>query len=542
MSGLQKAFEYLDRFVEQKMAMVHTPGAVVALTDRERTRRVSTYGFADLETRTLVTPDTLFTIGSVGKSFTAVAVLQAHEDGLLDLHAPVTETLPWFQVQSKYEPITIHHLLTHSSGLIRGADFSPDPHSIVWALRETETGFRPGERCHYSDIGYKILGLVLQEVRGQSYGDVLQRRIFDPLGMTATEPVITHEIRPRLAKGYRPLYDDRPTHISHPLVPAAWVETDSGDGSIASTAEDMAKYVSMLLNRGKGPNGPMISEASYDLMIQAWIEGDDWIWSNYGYGMYVFEEGGFAYIGHGGDTPGYEAYMAADLDNGYGTVVLTTHPYPPGLIWGVIRIFQAAYLDKPLPPTLPPPDPTRVGNGADYAGIYRAGGKTLSLVATGEKLLLELDNERVALEVRGHDCFYVNHPHFDRYLLRFGRANGSDEDAPVTEAYHGPDWYTNDRYTGPREFDYPQEWDAYVGHYRSFNPWETNFRVIVRKGKLLLVWPDGYEEALVPVEEATFRVGEKDFLPERLRFDQVVEGQAWRANLSNGNYYRFFTP
>jgi hypothetical protein len=277
-------------------------------------------------------------------------------------------------------------------------------------------------------------------------------------------------------------------------------------------------------------------------MIQAWIEGDDWIWSNYGYGIYVFEEGGFAYIGHGGDTPGYDAYIAADLDNGYGTVVLTTHPYPPGLIWGVIRIFQAAYLDKPLPPTLPPPDPTRVGNGADYAGIYRAGSKTLSLVATGEKLLLELDNERVALEVRGHDCFYVNHPHFDRYLLRFGRANGGDEDAPVTEAYHGPDWYTNDRYTGPREFDYPREWDAYVGHYRSFNPWETNFRVMVRKGKLLLVWPDGYEEALVPVEEATFRVGEKDFLPERLRFDQVVEGQAWRANLSNGNYYRFFTP
>jgi D-alanyl-D-alanine carboxypeptidase len=297
-----------------------------------------------------------------------------------------------------------------------------------------------------------------------------------------------------------------------------------------------------LLGRGKGPNGPIISEASYDLMTRAWIEGDDWIWGNYGYGIYVFKEGGFVYIGHGGDTPGYDAYIVADLDNGYGTVVLTTHPYPPGLIWGVVRSFQATYLDKPLPPISPPPDPTRVEDATDYAGTYRAGDKTLSLVAIGEKLLLELANERVALEVRGRDCFYVNHHDFDRYLLRFGRTDSGDEDAPVTEAYHGPDWYINDKYAGPKEFDYPQEWDAYVGHYRSFNPWETNFRVIVRKGKLLLVWPDGYEEALVPSEESTFRVGEEDYLPERLRFDQAVEGQTWRANLSNGSYYRFFTP
>jgi len=542
MSDLQKAFEQLDQYVEQKMAAACTPGMTIALTDREKTLRVSTYGFADLEAQIPVTPETLFEIGSIGKSFTAVAVLQACEAGLLDLHAPVTEYLPWFQVQSRYEPITIHHLLTHSSGLILGADFSPDPRSIIWALRETETGFPPGERCHYSDVGYKVLGLVLQAVCGRSYGDLLQQHILDPLGMTATEPAITHAIRPRLAKGYRHLYDDRPTHASHPLVPATWVETDSADGSIASTAEDMARYVRMLLNRGHGPNGPILSEASYDLMTRAWIAGDGWVWDNYGYGLYVFEEGGFAHVGHGGDTPGYEAYTWADLDNGYGAAVLVTQPYPSGLIANIIRTFQAAYLGKPLPPIPPQPVPTRLENGTDFVGAYRAGEKILTLVAEEDQLLLVLDNDRVALEKRGRDCLYVNHPDFDRYLLRFGRTDNGGEDAPVVEAFHGPDWYVNDRYTGPSDFEYPQEWDGYTGHYRSFNPWETNFRVIVRKGKLLLVWPDDYEQALVPVGKATFRIGEEEFLPERLRFDQIVDGKAWRAIMDNGDYYRFFTP
>jgi CubicO group peptidase (beta-lactamase class C family) len=542
-SKLQKAFEQLDQFVEQKMAATRTPGAAIALTDRENNLHVSTYGVADRETGIPVTPDTLFEIGSIGKSFTAVAVLQAHQAKLLDIQAAITDYLPWFQVRSAYDPITIHYLLTHSSGLIRGTEFSPDPRSMVWALRETDAAFPPGERCHYSDVGYKILGLVLQQVRGQSYTDVIQTHILDPLGMTASEPAISHAIRPRLATGYRHLYDDRPSHTSHPLVPVVWLETDSGDGSIASTAEDMAKYVRMLLNRGQGPHGPILSEEDYNRMTQPWIDGDYWIWGHYGYGLYVFEEGGFAHVGHGGDMPGYEAYITADLDNGLGTVVLVTQPYPAGLIWGVVRQFRSAYLDGTASASAisSPADPARVAKPADFAGTFRGGDKTLILTATGERLLLNLDAEQVTLEARGRDRFYVNHPEFDRYLLQFGRTDTSAAHAVVVEAFYGPDWYTNDRYSGQKVFEYPQAWHAFAGHYRSFNPWESNFRVIVRKGQLLLVWPAGDEETLIPLAPAEFRVGE-DFSPERLRFDQVVNGQALRANLSNCDYYRCFTP
>ena len=89
MTDLEVAFDRIDRFVEQRMESVRTPGMSIGLTDRQQLLRASTYGFADPEARTPVRSDTLFEIGSISKSFTAIAVLQAYEAGLLDLHGPV---------------------------------------------------------------------------------------------------------------------------------------------------------------------------------------------------------------------------------------------------------------------------------------------------------------------------------------------------------------------------------------------------------------------------------------------------------------------
>ena len=111
----------------------------------------------------------------------------------------------------------------------------------------------------------------------------------------------------------------------------------------------------------------------------------------------------------------------------------------------------------------------------------------------------------------------------------------------MAEAYYGGDWYAGERYAGPQTFDYPPEWDAYPGHYRSHIPWQTNFRVVLRTGALWLAWPEGGEERLTPVGEGAFCVGDA-FSPERLRFSQLVEGQALCATLPGDDYYRFFVP
>lgn len=125
MASLEKAFGYIDLLVKQRMKQANLPGWAIAVTDREKLLWVSTNGFADLKARIPVTPDSLFETGSIGKSFTCIALLQLQEAGILDLHAPVSQYLPWFEVESKFPPITPHHLMRHTAGIIRGTELAP---------------------------------------------------------------------------------------------------------------------------------------------------------------------------------------------------------------------------------------------------------------------------------------------------------------------------------------------------------------------------------------------------------------------------------
>jgi hypothetical protein len=125
---------------------------------------------------------------------------------------------------------------------------------------------------------------------------------------------------------------------------------------------------------------------------------------------------------------------------------------------------------------------------------------------------------------------------FELFLLRFGRDNGA-----VVEVAHGSDWFAGADYAGPRTFDHPDEWRAYPGHYRTPNPWFSNFRVVLRKGQLRFVDPGGDEEPTTPLEPGLFRIG-AEHSAERLRLDAVVRGKTQRATLSGVPYYRSFTP
>jgi len=125
MASLEEASRHLNQLIKLRMKAANIPGLAAAVTNREATLLISTQGFADMAARTPVTAETRFEIGSIGKSFTNIALLQLHDACRLDLHAPVTRYLPWFQVQSDYEPITIYHLMTHTAGIITGTELAP---------------------------------------------------------------------------------------------------------------------------------------------------------------------------------------------------------------------------------------------------------------------------------------------------------------------------------------------------------------------------------------------------------------------------------
>ena len=300
----------------------------------------------------------------------------------------------------------------------------------------------------------------------------------------------------------------------------------------------MAAYARVLLNSGQGPNASLIAVDRFDLMTATgvWTGGDF-----YGYGLAYYSVDGRRYIGHGGGNAGFRSALIVDLAAGLGVVLLANRM---GETDPLVEVAQAALtaaravddgLDLPTPPERN--DPTRVPDADAYSGDYRCNNRTMSIAAESGRLRRRSGGGSVLLERRSRDCFYVPHPDFALSLLQFERRDGT-----VVAASHGPDWYVNDRYSGPVSFDYPPHWDTYVGHYRARNPELSNFRVGVRKGSLTLFNPWGNTEPLVPLGEADFRIGLDEQSPETLCFSAIANGRALRADYSGCPYYRAFNP
>jgi len=422
----------LDEFAARVLDTGWAPAAAVAVTDPQETVVARTYGAA--------APDALWPVASIGKSFTAAIALQLVEEGLVDLHAPVTDYVPWLAIGTGSQPVTLHHLLTHSAGLVESSDHAPASNYDVIALTRLEAGFPPGDHRHYSNIGYRAVGVVLEAVTGQAYGALVQARVLDRLGMRDSVPVMLHETRHRLPGGHAPLYDDRPWRPEHGLVPAPWVESAEADGCVCCSPEELAVYL-----RALWTGGELLPDSSLALMksTQPPHEGND-----YGYGLEIHSDG----FGHGGDMLGYVAHMRVDTTSGLGVVAFA--------------------------------------NG--LAGAWALGEGALAIAT--------------------------------------GRAPGPPvEEVPAALSDDG---------------SCPAEWAAYLGRYRSHNPWLPTFVVAASNGSLVLGidWLNGSERLrLTALGDGRFRVGANEWSPERLGFDQIFHGRAQRATYSGMPYYRAFT-
>jgi D-alanyl-D-alanine carboxypeptidase len=533
-SQIRQVFSKLETLLERDFPIMNAPGVAIGLTDRKGLLGVKTFGYADLSERIPVQPGTLFEIGSISKSFACIIILQLYERGIINIHEPITTYLPWFKVKTAYHLFTLHHLMSHSAAIPVGTEQAMSAACAAWDMQVMEVTAPPGTFFHYSNDGYKLLGLVLQELLGRCYAEILEAKILAPLGMTSTEAAITQAARSRFAVGYEAYFDDRPLPPGGLLAPATWIESDTADGSIASTAEDMSAYLRMLLNRGQG----LLAEESFNKMVNPIIPtGDDIHGEYYGYGLTISEIDGCLAIGHGGGMVGYRSMMLADLNDGVGVIVLVNGPADPeDLARYALRLLRAAAQRVVLPSLPPKNNPIKVINAGDYTGTYKAGSKTFPLSASNDQLLLDHLGEKVILQRWAKDSFYVPHPAYDRFLLRINR-----EDGEVLDIFHGPDWFTRGHDERAPISDTPLIWNAYPGYYRSHNPWLTNFRVVLRKGVLVFIYPDGEEQPISSLDGEIFYLGEDARSPERLRFGPVLNGKAISAILSGGEYCRMFT-
>ena len=551
----------LDAFVDLYLEEMNCPGMTLGLAGRGGTIRTKGYGFSNPAARVPVTTDLLFEIGSITKSFVAITLLQLREEGKLDLGRPILEYLPWLPIETPYGTITIHHLLSHTSGLPDALNlFSSDPHARL------VQGFKPGEHFHYCNAGFQALGYLIEKLDGKPWYTSVAERVFTPLGMRDSFGAITNDTLKRRAHGWVPLYDDQPESRHGELAPAGAFLFENAAGSISSTPGDMARYMQMLIGRGQGPKGRILSEDSFRLLIKPVIESKQLgATSFYGYGIAVDHLDGHTILRHTGGMASFISSIIVDLDGGFGAFasVNAGHNFRPNPVTiYAVQLLNADAQKKTLPPRPLLPDPNFVGDAIAYAKTYSSpDGKAIEAVADGTRLTLRIDGKSVPIEMVEPGTFVSTMRPYARFPFVFVRTNenpsdvkpasspkeaatnhgtsqDNDQKHPFVELVWGPDWYASADYTGPREVHTTPELEVYTGHYRAESPWAGSTRVVVRRGRL---WLDG-TTPLEPIGPDIFRAGSEAWSPETASFHHFAAGKPRLLKVSGFDFWRVEAP
>jgi CubicO group peptidase (beta-lactamase class C family) len=272
------------------------------------------FGLANVEHQVSNTPQTVCRIGSITKQFTAVAILQLQERGLLSVNDPISKFFPKLPQGDK---ITIHHLLTHTSGIPSITEFPnlsriqrhpSTPTQVMSYFQDLPLEFDPGTECKYSDSGYIILGAIVEAVSGRSYEEYIKENFFKPLNMNSTYFDHNQTIIPQRASGYG-------VDKQGALVNAEFIEMSfpHGAGSLASTVEDLYRWDRAL------KEGKLLSSGSNRLLFTVHavsIKNE----ISYGYGFFIDADKGT--IGHTGSIEGFRAALYRYPDDDLTVIVL----------------------------------------------------------------------------------------------------------------------------------------------------------------------------------------------------------------------------
>ncbi len=205
------AVSVLNSIIRKNLEQQRIPGAAVALVHEGRVIFSQCYGYADTQKKVPITQDTYFMVGSLTKSFTALAVLKLIEQGKIDLNANIKNYIPDFSIRNFYDgeaPITINHLLTHTSGLMIDyyvhltGEKKQSKADLLSQLRKEYLCFKPGTASKYSNIGYRLLGIMIEQVTGERFENYLEKQVFEPLSMNQSSFDYTDDVAGHMSKGH----------------------------------------------------------------------------------------------------------------------------------------------------------------------------------------------------------------------------------------------------------------------------------------------------------------------------------------------------
>jgi CubicO group peptidase (beta-lactamase class C family) len=331
----------IDRYVRSEMDAQRIPGLAFGIVQGDRIVHVQGFGQADSSGRQ-VTPETPFLIGSVTKSFTALAIMQLREAGRLQLDAPVQRYLPWWRVADPdaSTQITVRHLLYQVSGLSKATGnayaTSGDTHDSaledrVRALRDAELTQPVGTTWQYSNANYWTLGMIVQAVSGQSYETYIQQHIFDPLQMRNSYTSGTQAVERGLPTGHRYWY-------GFPVASELPFDRGGlGSAGLSSSALDMTRYLGLYLNQGRHGATALVSPSGAAELQRAGVPtGLDGV--SYAMGWDVGAAHGLPTISHDGSGFDSHANVVLIPDRRWGVVVMENGENSPDEFFGSRRM------------------------------------------------------------------------------------------------------------------------------------------------------------------------------------------------------------
>jgi len=312
---VKTALEAARIWLEAQRAYDRIPAVSAAIVYDQQVLWSDGYGTTDLSKKTPATASTIYSICSISKLFTSIAVMQLRDAGKLRLDDPVEKFLPWFKIQ-KTAPqgpeITIEGLLTHASGLPRESEYPywtapdyafPTREQVKEKIASQQTLYPAEAHFQYSNLGLTLAGEVVAAASGQPYDEYVKSHILGPLGLTGTTPEIPADQRGnRLATGYSIL-----TREGEPkAMPFFQVRGIAPAAGYASTAEDLARFASWQFRLlDTGVTEILKANTLREMYRIHWVEPD--FETTWGLGFSVWRRDGKIFVGHGGSCPGFRS-------------------------------------------------------------------------------------------------------------------------------------------------------------------------------------------------------------------------------------------
>lgn len=301
----------VDDYLKAEMQRQRIPGLAIAVVNNGKVVKAQGYGLANIELNVAVTPETVFKIGSVSKQFLATGIMLLVAEGKLSLDDKISKYLEG--TPETWKDITIKHLLTHTSGIVREAPgFDPDKiqsdADVIKTAYSQPLRFTPGEKWEYCNVGYFSLAEIIRKVSGKPWGDYLNERVFSPLGMTSTRVTTVTDIVPNRASSYL-LQNEK-------LMNAENWRTVRPSGAFLSSVQDLAKWETALYEN------KILSQA---IKTQMWtpVTLNDGKKYSYGFGWELNDYRGIGTIEHGGTLTGFRAQFSRFPEQGLAIIVLT---------------------------------------------------------------------------------------------------------------------------------------------------------------------------------------------------------------------------